>query len=137
MDTKSLVVAVPVQSLPKAELVVMEVSRLRPKGTEECKLETQELLDMVAYLQGSVPSGPGVPPMRWPANLGMDFYITRAPSTILSCKVCTCASRHLCLSWAAMSMLLKSLVCGLVHVGAFAPTGASLAAQLHRAPALR
>ena len=105
MDTKSLVLAVPVQSLPKAELVVMEVSRLRPKGTDECKIETQELLDMVAYLQGSVPSSPGVPPMRWPANLGMDFYLTRAPNTILSCKVYTHVSAQLHLSWSAVDVL--------------------------------
>jgi hypothetical protein len=87
VDTKSTVLLVPVQSLPRAELVVMEVSRLRPKGTDECKFETQELLDMVSYLQGSTASSPGVPPMRWPANLGMDFYVTQPPSTILSCKV--------------------------------------------------
>lgn len=87
VDLKFQVLVVPVQSLPKAELVVLEVSRLRPKGSDECKMETQELLDMTAYLQGAAPSGPGVPPMRWPANLGMDFYLTRAPNTILSCKV--------------------------------------------------
>lgn len=75
------------RSLPRAELVVMQVCRLRPKSTEECRIETADILAWTAYLRGEVPPAPGAPPRRWPVNVGFDYYLT-PKGMILSCKVC-------------------------------------------------
>ena len=36
---------------PTAVLLAMQVQRLRPKGADECRFETEELLGMVQHLQ--------------------------------------------------------------------------------------
>lgn len=118
VDVKSTVLLMPAQPMPRAELVVVEVSRLRPKGVDEVKMETQELLDMFSYLQGVTPAGPGQPPMRWPANLGVDFYLTRAPATILGCKVRTAcpSSSTLWKSSPVLEIMHKGMLRPIVHV---------------------
>eukprot|EP00892_Ulva_mutabilis_P006709 jgi/Ulvmu1/440/UM001_0447.1 len=86
LEVKDLVVAEPVRGLPRAELVVMQVSRLRPKSTEECRIETADIVAWTAYLRGEVPPAPGAKARRWPVNLGFDYYLT-PKGMILSCKV--------------------------------------------------
>lgn len=87
LEVKDIVVAEPVRSLPRAELVVMQVCRLRPKSTEECRIETADIVAWTAYLRGEVPPAPGAPKRQWPVNLNMDYYLT-PKGMILSCKVC-------------------------------------------------
>ena len=86
LTPKDTVIVEQSERLPAAELVTLQVSRLRPKGAEECRFETAELLDMVQHLQGMVPAAPGARPRRWPATINHDFYLVRE-GTILVCKV--------------------------------------------------
>lgn len=85
--------AEPVRGLPRAELVVMQVCRLRPKSTEECRIETADIIAWTAYLRGEVPQAPGAPVRRWPVNLGFDYYLT-PKGMILSCKARTPTYLH-------------------------------------------
>jgi hypothetical protein len=83
---KDTVVAEAISELPAASLVALQVVRLRPKGCDECRFETAELLEMMQYLQGIGGSAPGARPKRWPASINHDLYLVRE-GTILSCKV--------------------------------------------------
>jgi hypothetical protein len=65
----------------------MLVARLRPKSSEECRIETTDLLEAVQHLQGLREPGPGLPRQRWPACVNLDYFIVQANNTILSCKV--------------------------------------------------
>ena len=88
LNPKDTVLAepVPIESLPAASLIVLQVTRLRPKGAEELRLETTELCGWFDYLQGVRGAAPGQSPVRWPASVGYDFYLVQSP-LVLSCKV--------------------------------------------------
>ena len=110
LTVKDTVIVEPSEKLPPAELVTLQVSRLRPKGAEECHFETAELLQLVQHLQGLVGAAPGARPARWPATINHDFYLSRE-STILVCKVCKprgCVCVWLQCSAAAVPLLRMS-----------------------------
>ena len=86
LSVNDVVAAEPVHSLPPASLVVLQVSRLRPKGADEARFETAQLCSMFEHLQGIKPAAPGARPCRWPATVGHELYLTDSP-LILGCKV--------------------------------------------------
>lgn len=86
LDVKDTVTAEPSEALAPAQLVTLQVKRLRPKGTDEVRFETEDLTGMMQYLQGLQGHVPGAKPRRWPATVNHEFYLVRE-STILSCKV--------------------------------------------------
>lgn len=86
LSVNDVVAAEPVHSLPPASLVVLQVSRLRPKGADEARFETSQLCSMFEHLQGVKPAAPGMRPCRWPATVGHEMYLTEPP-LILGCKV--------------------------------------------------
>ena len=85
MAVKDVVVAEAAGPLPPAALVILQVSRLRPKGSDEARFETAQLADMFAYLQGAAPAAPSRPPQRWPACINLEFYL-KQEGVVLACK---------------------------------------------------
>jgi hypothetical protein len=86
LSVKDTVAAEPVDRLPPAALVTLQVARLRPKGADECRFESDELVARMRYLTGAESAVPGARPKRWPASIRHDFYLVWE-ATILSCKV--------------------------------------------------
>jgi hypothetical protein len=85
---KDVVMVEPAGSLPAATVVQMSVTRLRPKSSEECRIETTDMLEAVQHLQGVREPGPGIPRQRWPVCVNLEYFIVWGNNTIFSCKVC-------------------------------------------------